>query len=308
MSLPNFFIAGVPNSGTTSLHFYLHQHPQVYMSPIKEPTFFGAEDALRGQYGDDVRRQVVRDHDAVRQYVGGGGGGGGALEWEDYLKLFGGVRDEIAVGESSVRYFRLAAAAGTIRSRLPDARLIFMLRDPVDRVHSRYLGNGWRDAHLAFGDWFRAARAPGSLWEPVIDGGRYATHLQRFLAVFPREQMRLYLYDDYRADPQAVLRDIFAFLRVDPSLPIDMSHRHNEAVVPRSTTLQRLRHRVFGTGPAPQWLPGTARRALRRLYYRRPPHVAMPAADRQLVVDYYRDEVVRTGDLIGRDLSAWLRC
>ena len=132
--LPNFFIAGVPKAGTTSLHRYLCQHPQVYMSPIKEPTFFAAADLLSQ---DDFRRRQERERAALQSYLAGPQAGPAPLyvtDWDDYLKLFRNVQDETAIGDASAGYFWLPSAAGAIRAKVPDARLIFMLRDPADRV------------------------------------------------------------------------------------------------------------------------------------------------------------------------------
>jgi hypothetical protein len=104
-----------------------------------------------------------------------------------------------------------------------------------------------------------------------------------------------------------VLRDLFAFLNVWPDHPIDLSRRYNETTVPRFQLLHALRQRVFAGATPPRWFPQRARRALQRLYRRPRADVAMDPADRRMVVDYYRDEIERTGTLIGRDLSAWLR-
>jgi hypothetical protein len=119
--------------------------------------------------------------------------------------------------------------------------------------------------------------------------------------------MRVCLYDDYQADPRAVLRDLFTFLEVQPDFPISLARRHNETTVPRFPRLHAVRERMFGGAAAPRWVPERARRALRRLYRRPRADVTMDPADRRLAVDYYRDEIERTGALIGRDLSAWLR-
>ncbi len=238
--LPNFFLAGVSKAGTTSLYQYLRQHPQVYMSPVKEPMFFGAADLLSEPYRQHVLRQVERDRRALRQYLACAQRPGASylvLEWQDYVALFRNVQDELAIG----------------------------------------------------------------------DVGRYATHLQRFFELFPREQIRIHLYDDYRADPHAVLSDIFAFLGVAPDHPIDVSRRYNETLVLRFPVLHALRRRMFGATSPVHWLPERARRAVRRLSNRRGAIMVMNSADRQMVVEYYRDEILRTADLIGRDLSAWLR-
>jgi hypothetical protein len=227
------------------------------------------------------------------------------LTWDQYLRLFRDVRQETAIGEASVHYLLMPAAAQAIRGRVPHARLIFILRDPVETQFTRYLRVAWRDPQLSFRGWFLAAAEQRAMWAQALTAGNYATHLQRFFDVFPREQIQTHLYEDYREDPAAVLRGIFAFLGVDPSHPIDVSRRRNETVVPRFGGLERFRRRVFGYTPLFPWLPIGA---VRRIFYRPlPPRRTIDPADRALVVDYYRTEIRRTGELIGRDLSGWLR-
>jgi sulfotransferase family protein len=306
-TLPTFFLAGVPRAGTTSLHAYLAQHPQVFMSPVKEPHFFAAADLLARP---DVVRSRAHDRAVLRAYLNGPQTrpvGPYVLEWEDYLMLFRNVRDETAIGEASVDYFVLPSAAPAIRSKLPEARLMFMLRDPAERLFSWYLMNLRRYPRTTFRAWLRTAMNPSDASWRAVDCGRYATHFERFCSIFPRDQMRIYLYEWYRADAGAVLRDMFEFIGVNPDRRIDVSRWHHETRVPRFPVLHWLRERVFGAAPMTAWLPAGAARALHQLYNHRREDLVMDPADRRTVVEYYRDEIVRTGDFIGRDLSAWLR-
>lgn len=308
--LPNFFLAGAPKAGTTSLYFYLAQHPEVYMSPVKEPTYFAAADLLSGPFGAHVRRDLERNRPAVRRYLDGPRPLGAmhlVLEWDTYQELFRRVTNEVAIGEASVRYFRLPSAARAIHETLPDARLIFVLRDPAEQLFARHLELPWHAPRPTFRERFLAGLVPGNVWSHGIEGGQYATHLQRFFDLFPRHQLRIYLYEEYTADPKAALRDMFGFLGVDPEYPIDVSRRHNESVVARNRLLFALRHRVLGDSPSPRWIPEPIRRLVRRAYTGPRPRATMDPDDRRLVIDHYRDEILRTGELIGRDLSAWLR-
>ncbi len=310
MSLPNFIIAGVPKAGTTSLHAYLGQHPQVYMSPVKEPMFFGARDILEEPYRQQFLRYAGRNPASLREFLDDTDARRGeryALHRDLYIRLFDGVQDETAIGEASIDYFWLPSAAQAIRRELPDVRLLFVLRDPIDKLFSSFLVARRRRPALAFGAWFAEATREGSPSWPLADSARYATHLERFLGLFPRTQIRIYLYDELRADPRGLVRDIFAFLGVDPDHPIDMSRRHNEGVVPRAQFLHRLRRRTFGDWAPTRALPEAARGVLQRLYYRPRGDERMEAVDRRLVTDYYRDEIIRTQTIVERDLSAWLR-
>src|SRR5918997_468574 len=114
MTLPNFLIIGAMKSGTTALYYYLEQHPQIYMSPVKEPNFF----CSGGQEGWESK-SVTR----IRAYQ----------------YLFKDVSDEKAIGEASHCYLYEPQAVARIQEHLPDAKLVAILRNPVDRAYSHFL-------------------------------------------------------------------------------------------------------------------------------------------------------------------------
>ena len=305
--LPNFILAGPPKAGTTSLHQYLRQHPQVYMNPIKEPTFFAVADL---QSRPDYHATVERERAPLQAYLRGPQTAPAQFwvtAWDDYVQMFRNVQNQTAVGEASVSYFWMPSAAQAIRTRLPGARLIFLLRDPADRLVAWYMMSLRHEPRLTFRTWFERARNGGDHRGPAVEGGRFATHLQRFFDLFPRQQVRVYLYESLQTDARAVVRDMLTFLDVDPDRPIDVSRRHMETVVPRFPAVDRLRRRILGNRSVASWLPAPARRTLRQLLYRGRQSFPWHPDDRRLVIDFYRDEILRTADLLGRDLSAWLR-
>jgi hypothetical protein len=285
--VPNFFVIGAPKCGTTSLARYLAQHPDVYMSPVKEPCFFAPEvlhfDPLR-----DPRE------------------GGVVLEWPKYLELFAGVRRERAIGEASVAYLASPAAAREIRRRLPDARLIAVLRDPADRLFSHYAAaRASGAASPGFSDWMtreleiEASRTPrgGPAW-----AGRYGLHLDRWLSAFPRSQVRTYLYEDYVADPHALLADVFRFIGVDNAIRVDLSRRHNVTTIPRWPRMARFARPV--TQALRALAPELAGRA--RDWSRTPVALAPTQEERARAIALYADDIARLARIIGRDLTAWL--
>lgn len=273
-ALPNFFIAGAPKSCTTSLYRYLDQHPEIYMSPMKEPTYFASE--IRSEYfSDQLRPRAEQSRDQLRAYLDGPMRekrfGGPVTEWSDYLKLFRDAGERKAIGEASVCYLWSQSAAANIRRSIPDARIILVLRNPVEMAFSMY----WHTVRsLGTRHTFRAAIEMGlqqrggriDFWHPFLDMGLYAGQVKRYLETFPEERVRIYWYPDYQAEPARMLADIFRFLDVDPAFSPDMSTRYLEAG------------------------------ALE----------AMHPADRASLIDFYRDDIGKLADLLGRDLSSWL--
>jgi len=224
------------------------------------------------------------------------------LDWNDYLKLFKAVRRETAVGEASVAYLASLNAAAAIRARLPDARIVMMLRNPIDRLFSRYLAARDSGATASFGEWIdlrvaedeRRDRPAGPIWP-----GRYAVHLQRYLASFPARQVRAFVYDDYVRNPQAILRDLFEFLAVDSTYPIDVTRRHNVTMSRRWPTVHRLLRPLRRV--VPSGMANVARG------WSMTPRLTKPGAeDRARALDVYGDDIRALETLIQRDLSAWL--
>lgn len=297
---PTFIVIGAPKSGTTALYHYVRQHPQVYLSPEKEPRFFAFEGARPDYRGpcDETRtnRQVVTEASA-------------------YLSLFAGATSaQHARGEMSTVYLYFPGSAERMRHHVPEARLIAILRQPVDRAFSNYamaLGEGREPER----DFARAVRAEPdrirSGWAPewhYLARGFYAEQLERYFAAFDRSQIRVYLHEDLLRDPLALLRDFFAFIGVDEAFVPDVSRRHNESRVPRSQVFQRFLTQSHPLKQALQTLvPASLARsgiaALKRLNLARP---RLDPALRRSLTEGYRDDILRLQELIGRDLSHWL--
>lgn len=273
MTLPNFLIIGAAKAGTTSLHHYLRQHPDVFMAP-REPRYFA-------RAGADPSSPVIWTRDA-------------------YEQLFDGVTTERAIGEASPQYLNHPTAVDEIAAVLPDAKLIVSLRNPADRAYSSYLGR------LIAGS---ERRSPEEVLQPgtsYIESGFYFPALSRYFERFDRERIKVILFDDLIRDAQAVVRELFAFLEVDSSIEVDTDAKHGSAAAPRSVranaafwkAVEVVRAMVppsmRGTG-----LAGRAHALLRR----RPEPLSREIRARLLAA--FRDDIARTEALIERDLSHW---
>jgi hypothetical protein len=298
--LPNFMIIGAAKCGTTSLYHYLGQHREIYLSRIKEPKYF----ALAGQrvsYGGPGDQEDMEKH-SVRCA-------------STYAELFRDARPGQAVGEASTLYLYDTNAARRIRDAIPDVRLIAVLRNPAERAYSNFLymirrGNEpLRDFGLALAE---EERRIAQQWMPTWHyrrRGLYAEQLRRYRACFRPDQLKIYLYEDFTARPQALIADICRFLGVNDRFAPELSARHNVSGRPRSERLHRFMAR---SGGIKTWvrscLPAPAARAVaarvRRLNLAHPP---MPSTIRRQLVDYYRADIRELETLLNRDLSVWLR-
>ena len=296
MTMPNFLIVGAQKAGTTSLYYYLKQHPQVYMSPRKEPHFF------EGMHSDFYRpgRTTLPVTDLA-----------------EYQALFEGVTDEKAVGEASASYLYSPKAPALIKRSIPDARLIGVLRNPADRAYSNFVHcvQVGREPLASFAEALRVEEGRiqdnwGPLWHYKRKGFYYA-QVKRYLDTFGRDQFRVWLYEDLRAEPLDVLRDVLEFLEVDDRFVPDMSIEHNTSGLPRNKALYRAAKKLAARNPVlelailERWLPAAPRRYVKRRIFVQPP--PLPAEIRQQLLDSYREDILKLQELIGRDLSLWLR-
>jgi len=305
---PNFFIVGAAKSGTTSVARYLEEHPQVYMSPIKEPSYFARDmiDSL------DLPGWT-RNQKGLERYLNGpmsSRRGGCVLEWEAYLKLFRKVGSEIAIGEASTVYLISPGAPADIRAAIPHARIIVVLRSPIERAFSTYLmfcRNGRLRAR--FSDVIRSNAVESlSNWRRMIlETRRIAPGFERFLNTFPRNQIRWYFHEELTSDPLAVMRRIYEFLGVDPGFRPDVGRRYNEEMLPKVPMLHYAAYAAGLWKIADRVVPRNARPVLRRFIFRSGAVSQPSREDRAILADYFRDDVSHLSQLVSRDLSHWLR-
>jgi hypothetical protein len=311
MKQPNFFLVGASKAGTTSLYNYLGQHPQVFMCPIKEPNFL-ADEVRKENFTGEMQRKIERWEVSFHAYLQGPVSqrfpSGPVADWQDYLKLFQCAADRPAIGEASPCYLWSNTAPRNIASRFPDARILMVLRNPVERAFAQHLHTlSVAASPMSFREHIDAAlrsnnRKIGELY-PFLEFGLYDAQVRRYFECFPRDRIRIFFYEDYARDPLALLRETYRFLDVDETFTPDLRERHMEARVPRSYLLKRVLRRTGLTGAVSPRL----RRWLRPLVFHPRANLVLHPEDRARLVEFYRDDISDLAALLRRDLSHWLR-
>ena len=289
--LPTFVVIGAARCGTTSLYAYLREHPQVFMSPEKETDYFSL--------GDLPIDEVPANASPYR-----------ARTREEYERLFRDAGDAAAVGEASPTYLFQQRSAARMQAVIPDAKLICVLRDPVERAYSHY-ALARKMGFEPLGDFEDAVAAESERWLrdrsmrfTYVRASLYHDGLREFWTRFPREQILVLPFEDLAADPGATMRRVYAFLGVDDRFEPDVRVRHNRSMMPRGSLVREAFSR-----------PRRLRRLLQRnlpprlvtklgdLIMRPPPGLA-PSVRARLLPRFVAD-VRRLETLLDRDLSAW---
>lgn len=312
MKKPNFFIVGAPRCGTTSLYQYLRAHPEIFMPARKEPHFFGSD-------LDDPRRPRSR---------------------AEYLALFAEARLEKRVGEASTSYLYSRQAAREIKEFAPEARIIVMLRNPVDMMYSFYnqAYNFWGARYGAAEDLAdfesaleaederkRGSRLPGNLEAVSYTGdertrsyhflfyrdlARYAAQLQRYLDCFGRDNVHAIIFDDLQKTPAQVYRETCAFLEVAEDYQPDF-RVYNSQQRFRSKTVARLLRLVpvpvlgAGRNILVRFLGRAASAKLLGLMHGPARPRPLESALRGRLQAEFAAEVEQLSALLGRDVTHW---
>jgi hypothetical protein len=296
---PNFFIVGAARSGTSSLDQYLSQHPEIYIPAKKDIHFFADESFLRclGPGDDRLHKLLIRDE-------------------ASYTQLFAKGAGAKAIGESSAFYLYFPDTAERIAQTVPDARIIIILREPVERAYSAYtflvrdgretlgfeagLGKEEERKHKGFEPlwWYRELSL-------------YSKQIKHYQDVFGAKQVKVLLYDELFAKPGQALQDIFAFLNVKDDIVVNTSVRYNASGVPKSRKLYSILDKfIYNPNALQKYVKSLVPSHLRVQWASKVISMSVDRVpvDHQIQMklkEYFTEEVRALEELLGRDLSCW---
>lgn len=303
MAFPDFLVVGAPKAGTSALHAALTTHPQLHLSPVKEPKFFLCDGAppRAGQRGPG-------DAHSAREWV-----------WrrDRYEALFDGAPPGTLRGESTPFYLYDLDAQVRIAQRIPEARLIAVVRDPVDRAYSNWM-HLWSDGLEPEADFARAwaleddriAAGCAPFWH-YRRLGLYGEQLTHLRTLFPAEQVHVLRYRDLVDRPREVLAEIGSFLGVDP-LPLAPPPPENVKPFVADTARTRALAQLVRAGAAagahapPQVWRQASRPLLAALHAGGATRPRLDPAVRRRLAATYADDVALLEQVTGASFRDWL--
>lgn len=285
MRWPDFFIAGAPKCGSTSLYHRLRLSPDVFMPDLKEPRYF------------------LTSIDRSTFFVPC------VLEESAYLDLFSPGLKAPAIGEATPSYIMDPAAAAGIAAKNPAARLVFILRDPVERAHSAFHFHETRHATgrslaEAIDRSLRAEGISDMHTSYLLEPGFYARHLDAWSSHFPASQMLVLIFEEVIADDVGTLERVCEFLGVTlPDLEQQTNAQRNVALEPRNGVAGRvLSSPVLKRAAGRVLTPKVAKRFAESVLMKPFKKSQMEASCRETLEALYRDDVLALEQRLGREL------
>ncbi len=302
IKLPNFLVVGAAKAGTTSLYYYLKEHPEIYLPEIKEPKFITSqivEYSFRGNGDELVKKGIIK-------------------RIAEYAALFTGSENATAIGEASAdTLYYYEKSVSIIKSYLGVPKILIILRNPIERAYSAY-------THL-----IRDDREPLDFMEALVeeefrkaanwefiwfykDVGLYYKQVKAYLENF--DQVKIYLFDDLKKNTLGVVQNIYRFLDVDDSfVPASISDKFNVSGIPKNWFLQRFLLHDNGIKRLLQpsvrlFIPDveTRKKVAKKLLHGNLKKEPMPSEAREYLRDFFKEDILMLQDLIRRDLSHWL--
>ena len=286
IKLPNLFLVGAPKSGTTYLASCLARHKDIYVPDSKEPAFL-TTDRQHGQFHKG---------------------------WNFYKKNFENAKNFSTIVDASTRYFYDSSSTELIKNNFPSARIIIILRNPVDRVYSNY----WQYCKSGFNlpDFNLLVREKGSFLNHMLYISRYQTHLNRWLDNFDSDQIRVFSHNDLVRSPQVLLKEILEFLNLRDTDPSELikQDRSNPAGIPKNRLFARLLRQKFILQKikemTPSFLIPRAKSVLEKLRWKNTLYMQYPPMSwetRRLLWEELWNVPEDVERLVGLDTEVWKR-
>jgi len=280
---PNLFIVGAPKTGTTSLYHYLNQIPDIHMSPIKEPNYFSSKTV-----GEKHPVKPIRDK-------------------KKYLKLFKNDKNSKYIGEASTSYLDDPESPFLIHKKNPESKILISLRDPVDRAYSNYLMfKENQSMNLDFHDQLNKEfeKNPDiNLRHLRLQVGFYSKWVKVYVETFGKNQVKILIFEEFIFNPKHIMGEILKFLHLKNTLNDFTPEVHNPYGEVKGPLARKIRTSKISQTLSSKLLSKTSRKFLKeKLIFTEKPKPEMDPKDREILREFYYDDVQKLQKILGREL------
>ncbi len=285
----DFFIVGAPKAGTTSLYHYLNEHPQVEMSSQKEPDYF-SDKAIneQGMYYGKNRVNTL----------------------DKYESLFV-QKESVVYGEGSVSYLFYDNVAEDIKKYNPNAKIIIMLRNPIERAFSHFL----MDYRLGLiRDSFENVIANKSkhknahlFYQQYIEVSKYTTQIQRYLDFFEKDSILFIDYDDFKKNVSETVDKVYNFLNISTDFAANINTKYNAFTMPKNKIIRFIYSFVFLRKILTFLFPIYLVRNIRGFLFKEDEKPELLKETRVLLGKIFNDDIRKLEEVLGKDYSKWIQ-
>jgi hypothetical protein len=284
----DFFIVGAPKSGTTSLYHYLNQHQDICMSLIKEPNYFSSEE-LNDQ-GLYYKAKVIS-------------------KLESYHEIFIQEKDHQLLGEASVSYLFYQNVPLKIYKYNPTAKIIILLRNPIERAHSHYLmdyrlGHTKISLDAILND--SSVKDHALLYQQYIELGFYYNQVKRYVDVFGHDNVCVMLYDQLKENNEELTNNIIRFLNVDLNHGINFKTPYNRSKSSTNKIIQKLYSLTFIRKSVSFLFPNSIISYINKIFFNNKENSLSTRLEDKLY-NLYSEDILLLEKMLKIDLSSWKR-
>ena len=283
----DFFIVGAPKAGTTSLYHYLSEHPETDMSILKEPNYFS--------------EKSIKDNDLYYKSYS-------IKKLSRYHSLF--KNNNLIKGEASVSYLYYKDVAKSIKAYNPSARIIIMLRDPIERAFSHYL----MDFRLGLiNDTFENIILQKSnlsnsktYFQQYVKLGEYTNQIKRYFNEFPSEQILVVDYDDFKNKTSDVVKKVYKFLKIDINFSPELNNKHNARFIVNNRLLKFLFSKIIIRKAMNLIFPKFIKSFIKNQFFNNKPPILL-SSSRLYLQQYFKKDVENLSNFLQKDYSKWIK-
>ena len=313
-TFPNFFIVGAAKAGTTSLAHYLDEHPQVYLSPIKEPNYFSRNDIHPEYFRKLLKERLALFN--IKHYLSESElksrHSAYITDLKQYQDLFRDAKPNQILGEASVSYLWSQTAAKEIFNANSNAKIIIVLRNPIERAFSHYLMDlrlnfTNLNFHDALVEDLIAKHKSWNASSQYVELGEYYLQVKRYLDIFPHSQVKIILHEDLKNSTLKTVKDTYSFLGIDNNFTPDLNKRHNETYVFRNDTINTLYRKVKLVYWIKNHVGKSFKTKLRSLLSKKGSLPMITDREKEILLPYFKEDIKQLQTEINRDLSNWLK-